>query len=159
MMLKEMYAESLDTDKEERIDYLHYLERDLQNRCDLLIGVGYNKIISEINHICYRPTNRHGYTRLSNIVKIMVRMIRAKVPLNYIKDAVIHGMKAVEDAKAGIINVTLNVIDDADTGDKFFENEIFVDNDPIVMAQPQHNYWGVPITCVGQRGPSLILVE
>jgi DNA polymerase elongation subunit (family B) len=89
MMLKDTYAERYGTDKEEKIDYGYYLEKQIQSPVDQVVSIAFKDIIDRLNDvIAYRPSNRHGWTRLDELIKMMVRMTSKGIPINSLREAV-----------------------------------------------------------------------
>jgi DNA polymerase elongation subunit (family B) len=74
MRLTETYAERLGTPQEERPDYFYYLEKSLKNPLDQLFQFGYQRELSILKIIGFKPSNRHKFISLEHPVKLMMKM-------------------------------------------------------------------------------------
>lgn len=88
MRLTEQYLERLNTDKHEDIDYSYYIEKILMNPINQLFEVGFKDIISKMNHVFYRPTNRHRPIYLDRPMLIITQMINQGIDIVHLKNSV-----------------------------------------------------------------------
>lgn len=77
----ETYYENLEADKEEPIDYLYYIGKQLMNPIDQLMSIGYGEIYRRIEKtygsqtIGYKPASRKKFVSISSPIKMITRMI------------------------------------------------------------------------------------
>ena len=88
MRLTEQYLEKLNTPNPERIDYNYYIEKALMNPINQLFEVGFKDVIAQMQHVSYRPTNRHKTIYLDRPVQIILKMRERGYDLKVFKDAV-----------------------------------------------------------------------
>jgi len=74
--LPETYLERLDTEEEEEIDYMYYIEKILMNPISQLITIAYKNIIERLHEIKFRPTNRHKFVGFEEPILLIYRMIK-----------------------------------------------------------------------------------
>jgi DNA polymerase elongation subunit (family B) len=90
MRSPEVYSERLGTDKEEKIDYMYYIEKILMNSINQLIEVGYKNIIQSeaFKNIGYKPSGRSKFIGLDKPVKILFRMLEKGLDLELLRTAI-----------------------------------------------------------------------
>jgi DNA polymerase elongation subunit (family B) len=88
MRLREQYLERLESPNPERIDYNYYIEKVLMNPINQLFEVGFKDVIAKLQHVAYRPSNRHKTIHLDKPVQIILKMRERGYDLKQFKDAV-----------------------------------------------------------------------
>lgn len=74
MMLDETYYERLGTDQEEKIDYMYYIEKQVQNHIDQVFSIAYRDILYCLEvgfNYYYTPKGRRTSVRFSNIIEFI----------------------------------------------------------------------------------------
>ena len=107
MKLSEQYLERLNTPNPERIDYNYYIEKVLMNPINQLFEVGFKDIIAQLQHVSYRPTNRHKTIYLDRPVQIILKMRERGYDLMKFKEAVQYNVMKLK----GVNRLVLNVVD------------------------------------------------
>lgn len=105
MRLTEQYLERLNTPNAERIDYNYYIEKVLMNPINQLFEVGFKDDIAKLQHVSYRPTNRHKPIYLDRPVQIILKMRERGYDLKVFKEAARYNVLRLK----GITPVVLNI--------------------------------------------------
>lgn len=92
MRLREQYVDGLTSGNPEPIDYNYYIEKALMNPINQLFEVGFKDTIAKLQHVSYRPTNRHKNIYLDRPVQIILKMRERGYDLNLFKQAVRHNV-------------------------------------------------------------------
>jgi len=105
MRLVEQYVERLNTPNPERIDYNYYIEKALMNPINQLFEVGFKDIIAQMQHVSYRPTNRHKTIYLDRPVQIILKMRERGYNLKVFKEAVRFNVMKLKGMNPLVLNV------------------------------------------------------
>lgn len=100
MRLTEQYLESLNTDTPYQIDYNYYIEKVLMNPINQLFEVGFKDDIAKLQHIGYKPSNRHKEIKLDRPVQIMFKLLEKGHSLDKFREAVEFNMKKLREGQA-----------------------------------------------------------
>lgn len=142
MMLKETYGERFGTDKEEKIDYGYYLEKQIQNHIDQVISIAFKDIIVKLSDIKYRPNNRCKFTDLNELVKLMVRLTNMNQPINLIREAVDQAVGEIKNPteqpkpKTSFFKILDDDLIEQKSKTPFFKISDDNDEDDIVLTFP-----------------------
>lgn len=90
MRLLEQYHEN-----NEKIDYMYYLEKLLNNPLNQLISVGYKDMIEKLPHVFFRPTMRHKKVDLTTPIEIITRIMKYGHTINDFRNAVRTNVEAL----------------------------------------------------------------
>jgi hypothetical protein len=105
MRLVEQYVERLQTPTPERIDYNYYIEKVLMNPINQLFEVGFKNEIAQLQHVSYKPTNRHKAIYLDRPVQIILKLRERGYDLKMFKEAVRYNVAKLK----GQPTLTLNI--------------------------------------------------
>lgn len=105
MRLVEQYVERLQTPTPERIDYNYYIEKVLMNPINQLFEVGFKNEIAQLQHVSYKPTNRHKAIYLDRPVQIILKLRERGYDLKMFKEAVRYNVMKLK----GVAPLTLNI--------------------------------------------------
>lgn len=106
MRLAEQYRDSLNTPTPLRIDYNYYIEKVLMNPINQLFEVGFKDDIAKLQHVSYRPTNRHKPRYLDQPVEIILKLRQRGYDLRVFKEAVRYNVAKLRAPKQLVLNVT-----------------------------------------------------
>jgi DNA polymerase elongation subunit (family B) len=105
MRLTEQYVERLNSPNPEQIDYNYYIEKVLMNPINQLFEVGFKDEIAQLQHVSYRPTNRHKTIHLDEPVKIILKMRERGYDLKVFKEAVRYNVMKLKGMNPVVLNV------------------------------------------------------
>ena len=105
MRLSEQYVDRLNSPNPERIDYNYYIEKALMNPINQLFAVGFKDIIAQMQHVSYRPTNRHKIIYLDRPVQIILKMRERGYDLKVFKEAVRYNVMKLKGMNPVVLNV------------------------------------------------------
>ena len=105
MRLTEQYVERLNSANPERIDYNYYIEKVLMNPINQLFEVGFKNEIAQLQHVSYRPTNRHKIIHLDRPVQIILKMRERGYDLKVFKEAVHYNVMKLNGMNPVFLNV------------------------------------------------------
>ena len=88
MMLRSMFLEQQSNPEPPKIDKLYYIENMLRGHFDNLFRLVYKTEIEQMPDIMFKPNNRCRYTNLNDVVKMIGKMIRAGVDLEFLRSAI-----------------------------------------------------------------------
>ena len=74
--LPDTYVERLNTEEEEEIDYMYYIEKILMNPISQLLTIAYKKTIEKLTEIKFRPTKRHKFVTFEEPILLIYRLIK-----------------------------------------------------------------------------------
>ena len=97
MKLKEQYEDSLKTDNPYKIDYNYYIEKTLMNPINQLFEVGFKEEIGKLQHVFFKPTNRHKPIYLNKPVKLLFKMRERGFDIQILKEAVKYNMDKLKE--------------------------------------------------------------
>lgn len=103
MRLTEQYIEKLNSPNPEHIDYNYYIEKVLMNPINQLFQVGFKDVISKLNNIFFRPTNRHKPIYLDRPVQIILKRRQYGHNINDLKIAVRNGLMNLKSVKSLVL--------------------------------------------------------
>ena len=106
MRLTEQYLERLNSPNPERIDYNYYIEKALMNPINQLFEVGFKDDIAKLQHVSYKPTNRHKAIYLDRPVQIILKMRERGYDLKVFREAVRYNVMRLRGLNPVILNVT-----------------------------------------------------
>ena len=106
MRLLEQYNERLGTVNEEKIDYNYYIEKSLMNPINQLFEVGFKDTIAKLQHVQFRPSNRHKPIHLDEPVKIILKMREKGFDLKQLKEGVKYNL----DKLHGVVSTPRQVV-------------------------------------------------
>ena len=90
MRLPETYLERLGTEKEEKLDYMYYIDQ-LTNPIGQLLTIGYQDAVAKLDGIIkFRPTKRHKFVGFKEPILLLHRMIAADQDYHILRGAVNH---------------------------------------------------------------------
>lgn len=95
LVLQDMYLESLETATPEKLDYMYYIEKVLQNHVDQLISTGYNNIIPRMG-LVWHPTPKHNYLGLDNVTALVMKMREYNIHHSVLMAEIDRRMKIAE---------------------------------------------------------------
>ena len=91
--LPETYLERIGTDKEEKLDYLYYIEKIMMNPISQLLKIAYKDTIEKLSNIKFRPTKRHKFVGLDEPILLIFRMIKYGQDYHQLQEAVKFELK------------------------------------------------------------------
>lgn len=97
MKLVEQFSESLETPTPHKIDYMYYIEHALMNPINSLFRVGFKDDIAQLQHMGYRPSNRHKTIYLDRPMQIILKMRQKGYDLDVFKKAVIFNVEQLRN--------------------------------------------------------------
>jgi DNA polymerase elongation subunit (family B) len=100
MKLGEQYRESLETGTPYQIDYTYYIEKVLMNPVNQLFKVGFKDVIAELQHVFYKPNNRHKAIHLDRPVQIILKLRERGHDIAKFQDAVRYNMDRFRERQA-----------------------------------------------------------
>jgi DNA polymerase elongation subunit (family B) len=132
MRLIEQYHASQTTDKPDTIDYNYYIEKVLMNPINQLFEVGFKDDIAQLQHVNFRPSNRHKTIHLDEPVKIILKMREKGFSLDQITTGIKHNLDTYYAQKNGQPppKVTLNVVSKPTT------TPVTVTSPPTIIINP-----------------------
>lgn len=114
MRLTEQYLQARETSTPEIVDYDYYIEKALMNSINQLFEVGFKDVIARLQHVSYKPTNRHKTLYLDKPVQIILKLRERGYELSKFKDAVRYNVGLLYETPQIMTNrglgLTLSVI-------------------------------------------------
>lgn len=105
MRLTEQYVERLTSQTPERIDYHYYIEKVLMNPINQLFEIGFKDEIAKLQHVSYKPTNRHKPIYLDRPVQIILKMRERGYDLKVFKEAVHYNVMRLRGVNPVVLNI------------------------------------------------------
>jgi DNA polymerase delta subunit 1 len=100
MRLREQYVDGLTSGNPEPIDYNYYIEKALMNPINQLFEVGFKDTIAQLQHVSFRPSNRHKPIFMDRPVQIILKWREKGFDLNLFKEAVRYNVMKLNNQSA-----------------------------------------------------------